>query len=95
MNKTCQIHSAKRHFARFSKLARSMQSSKQAGQCDPTGWFKQGSRRHIMNNYNGSNSRNSAVAIILSVFVSFTLLASAGVPKTAVAAPAPAFTIVA
>ena len=48
-----------------------------------------------MNNYNGSNSRNSAVAIVLSVFVSFTLLASAGVPKTAVAAPAPAFTIVA
>lgn len=46
-----------------------------------------------MNSYNGSNARNTTLAFVLSLLVSTTLLAAAGIPDVAVAAPAPVVTI--
>jgi hypothetical protein len=45
-----------------------------------------------MTSYNGFNARNSALAFVFSVLVSATLLVGAGIPETAIAAPAPVVT---
>ncbi len=46
-----------------------------------------------MNSYTGFNARNNMLAFICSVMMSITLIAAAGVPDVAVAAPAPVVTI--
>jgi hypothetical protein len=45
-----------------------------------------------MNSYNGFNARNNTLAFVFSILISVTLLAAAGVPEVAVAAPAPVVT---
>ncbi len=40
-----------------------------------------------MNSYNGHNARNNMLAFVFSVMISITLIAAAGVPDTAIAAP--------
>ena len=40
-----------------------------------------------MNSYNGFNARSTALAFVFSVMISITLIAAAGVPDAAIAAP--------